>query len=197
MEKAGISTDDIDERMQKKLKDNPLIQEAAEARMERKYEDYEDIIQELTELGIEKEMIVKAVDSQIRKIEGDAEEDEEENESEDEEENEEKAEKGVYRGKDLIYAIEAEDKDSFTKVANELYDAALKAGKTETQAIGNIKRSITSKYKKQYLEAADNSERLKILGKIKYLKIKGKAIYSTEDFENWFDEWKETQKKKK
>ena len=94
----------------------------------------------------------------------------------------------------MIYAIEEGNGKSFNKVAKEIYESQIKKGKTSSEAKGVIKSAVTRKYKPMYMTAASNSEKLKVLSKIKYLKVNGETLYDKDDFDKWFEESKEKKK---
>ena len=57
-------------------------------------------------------------------------------------------------------------------------------GKTQKEAAGSIKTSITSHYKPLWI-AADRKGREEIQNVLKQLKVNGKALYTGEDWTNW------------
>lgn len=74
---AGQSDKTVNSGVKRGLKNDPVIQEAAEAMMNWDLETYEEKVEEVADRGIDKELIVKAVDMVINKKKKDAGEEEE------------------------------------------------------------------------------------------------------------------------
>ena len=192
LEKNGIDTEKIEDSMNKLLKTDERIIDAAERRMKSDMEGFDSIVDDMVEMGYPEELVLSAVNSAINNIKKEQKEASGEIAQEEKGEEEEK-EEGLmsrYSSQDLIYAIEEGNMTSFNKVAKELYDDYIKKGKTSGQAISYIKSSITDKYKPLYLDAKTNSEKLEVINKLKLLKVNGKVLYSQEDYSRWFEDSK-------
>lgn len=189
---VGIDVSKIEEGMKKFLRTDDRIIEAAEMRMESDLNGYEDIVEDLVSSGYPEDLVGSAVDSVITGKEKEQQEEKRVEEVEVETEKEEKEQETVsrYGTKDLIYAIEAGNQKAFDKVAKEIYESQIKKGKTSSEAKGSIKSAVTRKYKPMYMAAESNSEKLKVLSKIKYLKVNGETLYNQEDFNDWLKESK-------
>ena len=106
----------------------------------------------------------------------------------------------LYSNSDLLAAIgrydnkNAKSLDPFKKMADAIVKSKVKAGKTQKEAVGSIKTSITSHYKPLWI-AADRKGREDIQNVLKQLKVNGKALYTGEDWTNWNKAAKKKQKK--
>ena len=99
----------------------------------------------------------------------------------------------LYASGDIIKAIEMFDNTSksletFNHIAASMVDSKVKSGKTEKEAISNLKSTITRRYKVDWIAAYNAGNRYAyeaILNKLKYLKVNGKTLYSGDDWVNW------------
>lgn len=69
-------------------------------------------------------------------------------------------------------------------MADAIVKSKVDEGKTQKEAAGSIKTSITSHYKPLWI-AADRKGREEIQNVLKQLKVNGKALYTGEDWTNW------------
>lgn len=206
MLEAGLEKEDISRRYDSKykeyLKDNvPEIEEAAQARIDGKPEEYKRLYDDLVAAGYDPAYVKKAIDTATNKLRSGTEESEEE--SEETKEEEPKAE-SIYSTHDLLAGVEqvsntTQSLKAFGVVAEDMYQAKLSNGKKKSEAIGEIKSLITKAYKKQWIEAYQRKDKATyqaIQNKLKYLKIGGVTIYGSKDWENWLKEAKKSEKKK-
>lgn len=185
---AGQSDKTVNSGVKRGLKNDPVIQEAAEAMMNWDLETYEEKVEEVADRGIDKELIVKAVDMVINKKKKDAgEEENEENTEKDTsepEEKEEKKETPLYETSDANDALNAGEYDKANKILDKVVESKMAGGKKKKEAISSVKSSFSSKYKKRYI-AAGADERAKIEIELERLRVGGSRIFSSEDFARW------------
>ena len=183
---AGQSDKTVNSGVKRGLKNDPVIQEAAEAMMNWDLETYEEKVEEVADRGIDKELIVKAVDMVINKKKKDAGEEEEstEKDASEPEEKEEKKETPLYEASDANDALNAGEYDKANKILDKVVESKVAEGKTKKEAISSVKSSFSSKYKKRYI-AAGADERAKIEIELERLRVGGKRIFSSEDFARW------------
>lgn len=205
MLEAGLENEDIssryDSEYRKYLKDNvPEIEEAAQARIDGKPEEYKRLYDDLVAAGYDPTYVKKAIDTATNKLRSGTEESEEG--AEETKEEEPKVE-SIYSTYDLLAGVEqvsntTQSLKAFNAVAEDLYQAKLSNGKKKSEAIGEIKALITKAYKKQWIEAyrkKDKATYRAIQNKLKYLKIGGVTIYGSKDWENWLKEAKKSEKR--
>lgn len=185
---AGQSDKTVNSGVKRGLKNDPVIQEAAEAMMNWDLETYEEKVEEVADRGIDKELIVKAVDMVINKKKKDAgEEENEENTEKDTsepEEKEEKKETPLYETSDANDALNAGEYDKANKILDKVVESKMVEGKKKKEAISSVKSSFSSKYRKRYI-AAGADERAKIEIELERLRVGGSRIFSSEDFARW------------
>lgn len=183
---AGQSDKTVNSGVKRGLKNDPVIQEAAEAMMNWDLETYEEKVEEVADRGIDKELIVKAVDMVINKKKKDAGEEEEstEKDASEPEEKEEKKETPLYEASDANDALNAGEYDKANKILDKVVESKVADGKTKKEAISSVKSSFSSKYKKRYI-AAGADERAKIEIELERLRVGGSRIFSSEDFARW------------
>ena len=183
---AGQSDKTVNSGVKRGLKNDPVIQEAAEAMMNWDLETYEEKVEEVAGRGIDKELIVKAVDMVINKKKKDAGEEEEstEKDASEPEEKEEKKETPLYEASDANDALNAGEYDKANKILDKVVESKMAEGKKKKEAISAVKSSFSSKYKKRYI-AAGADERAKIEIELERLRVGGSRIFSSEDFARW------------
>lgn len=185
---AGQSDKTVNSGVKRGLKNDPVIQEAAEAMMNWDLETYEEKIREVADRGIDKELIVKAIDTVINEKKKDTgkEENEEntEKDTSEPEEKEEKKETPLYETLDANDALNAGEYDKANKILDKVVESKVADGKTKKEAISSVKSSFSSKYRKRYI-AAGADERAKIEIDLERLRVGGKRIFSSEDFARW------------
>ena len=183
---AGQSDKTVNSGVKRGLKNDPVIQEAAEAMMNWDLETYEEKVEEVADRGIAKELIVKAVDMVINKKKKDAGEEEEstEKDASEPEEKEEKKETPLYEASDANDALNAGEYDKANKILDKVVESKMVEGKKKKEAISSVKSSFSSKYRKRYI-AAGADERAKIEIELERLRVGGSRIFSSEDFARW------------
>ena len=185
---AGQSDKTVNSGVKRGLKNDPVIQEAAEAMMNWDLETYEEKIREVADRGIDKELIVKAIDTVINEKKKDTgEEENEENTEKDTsepEEKEEKKETPLYETSDANDALNAGEYDKANMILDKVVESKMVEGKKKKEAISSVKSSFSSKYRKRYI-AAGADERAKIEIELERLRVGGSRIFSSEDFARW------------
>lgn len=183
---AGQSDKTVNSGVKRGLKNDPVIQKAAEAMMNWDLETYEEKIREVADRGIDKELVVKAIDTVINEKKKDTGEEEENTEKDTSkpEEKEEKKETPLYETSDANDALNAGEYDKANKILNKVVESKMAEGKKKKEAISSVKSSFSSKYKKRYI-AAGADERAKIEIDLERLRVGGSRIFSSEDFARW------------
>lgn len=219
LNKAGIDNDTITNKIKTVIKSeligkdsvNPLVEAAAQAKQSYDLEAYEDAVSQLTSQGYATKIVKSAIDARIKQLEGKEEIDwEAEVQTEpdslygdiltDQGASEDSSSVKFYSNSDLLAAIgqydnkNAKSLDPFKKMADAIVKSKVDEGKTQKEAAGSIKTSITSHYKPLWI-AADRKDREEIQNVLKQLKVNGKALYTGEDWTNWNKAAKKKQKK--
>lgn len=219
LNKAGIDNDTITNKIKTVIKSeligkdsvNPLVEAAAQAKQSYDLEAYEDAVSQLTSQGYATKIVKSAIDARIKQLEGKEEIDwEAEVQTEpdslygdiltDQGASEDSSSVKFYSNSDLLAAIgqydnkNAKSLDPFKKMADAIVKSKVDEGKTQKEAAGSIKTSITSHYKPLWI-AADRKGREEIQNVLKQLKVNGKALYTGEDWTNWNKAAKKKQKK--
>ena len=219
LNKEGIDNDTITNKIKTVIKSeligkdsvNPLVEAAAQAKQSYDLEAYEDAVSQLTSQGYATKIVKSAIDARIKQLEGKEEIDwEAEVQTEpdslygdiltDQGASEDSSSVKFYSNSDLLAAIgqydnkNAKSLDPFKKMADAIVKSKVDEGKTQKEAAGSIKTSITSHYKPLWI-AADRKGREEIQNVLKQLKVNGKALYTGEDWTNWNKAAKKKQKK--
>ena len=209
LNKAGIDNDTITNKIKTVIKSeligkdsvNPLVEAAAQAKQSYDLEAYEDAVSQLTSQGDATKIVKSAIDARIKQLEGKEEIDwEAEVQTEpdslygdiltDQGASEDSSSVKFYSNSDLLAAIgqydnkNAKSLDPFKKMADAIVKSKVDEGKTQKEAAGSIKTSITRHYKPLWI-AADRKGREDIQNVLKQLKVNGKALYTGEDWTNW------------
>ena len=148
---------DAEMALRKELRENDKrIAEAAQAKIDGELEVFESVVEQIEGEGhFDRNLIIRAVNNEVLAIK-DAEKQAKvpKDETADTEEDEDEIEvEALYTASDLTDAIDRGDNDDFADVYEYLLSFKMEQGKTEAQAKASIKSSVTSKYKKLYLEA--------------------------------------------
>lgn len=220
LNKAGIDNDTITKKIKTIIKSelitkttvNPLVDAAAQAKTAYDLEKYEKIAEQLTAQGYAPKLVKSAIDARIKQLEGSGDDIDWEEEAEtepdslygdilmDQDASEDSSSVTFYSNSDLLAAIgqydnkNAKSLDPFKKMADAIVKSKVDEGKTQKEAAGSIKTSITSHYKPLWI-AADRKGREEIQNVLKQLKVNGKALYTGEDWTNWNKAAKKKQKK--
>lgn len=219
LNKVGIDNDTITNKIKTVIKSeligkdsvNPLVEAAAQAKQSYDLEAYEDAVSQLTSQGYATKIVKSAIDARIKQLEGKEEIDwEAEVQTEpdslygdilmEQDAAEDSSSVTLYSNSDLLAAIgqydnkNAKSLDPFKKMADAIVKSKVDEGKTQKEAAGSIKTSITSHYKPLWI-AADRKGREEIQNVLKQLKVNGKALYTGEDWTNWNKAAKKMQKK--
>lgn len=187
LKKAGIDEEKIDRSIKTVLKDSDEIVEAAEAKINGDFETYERIVEEVEKEGVTRKQVLSSINSAINKIKKEGEEIEEEDEKENKEDNEPAY---MYESSDVIGAMEAGDYKQANEIADKIFMEKTRAHVKESTIRSSIKSSITRKYKEDYRNGS-SKEKEEIKRNLKKIRVKGKALYTNEDFRNWEEEEEE------
>ena len=186
--KAGQTETKVDSAMKTGLKNEPLIQEAADAMLNWDLDTYESKIDEVASRGIDKDLVVKAVDTVINKkkkeLEGGTEETQEESTTPEETGPAEQKEVQLYDMSNVNEALAAGENEKANQMLKSVVESKKADGKTQKEVISSVKSSLTNKYKKKYL-AAGADERANIEIQLERLRVDGRRVFSSEDFSRW------------
>ena len=186
--KAGQTETKVDSAMKTGLKNEPLIQEAADAMLNWDLDTYESKIDEVASRGIDKDLVVKAVGTGINKkkkeLEGGTEETQEESTTPEETGPAEQKEVQLYDMSNVNEALAAGENEKANQMLKSVVESKKADGKTQKEVISSVKSSLTSKYKKKYL-AAGADERANIEIRLEHLRVDGRRVFSSEDFSRW------------
>ena len=220
LNKAGIDNDTITKKIKTIIKSeliskttvNPLVDAAAQAKEAYDLETYEKTAEQLIAQGYAPKLVKSAIDTRIKQLEGSGDDIDWEAEAETEPDSlygdiltdqgasEDSSSVKFYSNSDLLAAIgqydnkNAKSLDPFKKMADAIVKSKVDEGKTQKEAVGSIKTSITSHYKPLWI-AADRKGREEIQNVLKQLKVNGKSLYTGEDWTNWNKAAKKKQKK--
>ena len=150
------STEAVEQALRKALRDyDPRINEAAEARLNGELEVYEDLLSRIEKEGnFDRNMLIRAVNNQMIYIKDHMEDETVPKADEEEEE----APEALYKTSDLNDALERGDGKDYADIYNYLMEIKQEDGKTEAQARSSVKSSITSYWRKRYLEAWESND---------------------------------------
>ena len=190
------STEDVEQALRKALREyDPRINEAAEARLNGELEVYEDLLSQIEKEGnFDRNMLIRAVNNQMIYIK-DHMEDETVPKADEEEED---APEALYKTSDLNAALERGDGKDYADIYDYLMEIKQEDGKTEAQARSAVKSSITSYWKKRYLEAweaNDTSEIKRIQAILVGTKLYGNRNDVAKMGEGWVKAYAETKLK--
>lgn len=189
------STEDVEQALRKALREyDPRINEAAEARLNGELEVYEDLLSQIENEGnFDRNMLIRAVNNQMIYIK-----DHMEDESVPKADEEEDAPEALYKTSDLNAALERGDGKDYADIYDYLMEIKQEDGKTEAQARSAVKSSITSYWKKRYLEAweaNDTSEIKRIQAILVGTKLYGNRNDVAKMGEGWVKAYAETKLK--
>ncbi len=192
---------------------DPRIEEAAQARMAADTESYKAAVSELIAEGYAGKLVSSAVDARINQLSGEEEIDWEAEAATNPDElygeiltgEAEEEDWDIYSSADILKAVDQvgttmESEKAFKKITTEIVDTKVKAGKTKDDAIGDIKSSISRRYKQEWIEAylaKDQEGYEAIMAKLNRLTVDGKNLYTGKDYTKWRKEAKEKEKEGK
>ena len=181
----------IDTALKKALRENdPRIKEAAQARIDGDITKYKSIATSITSEGhFSQDLVVKAINAEINKTNKEA---DEADSSSDDEEEETKA-TSIYKASDINVALENGNTsdalaviDDLVKVKTENYIAeGEKKSEAKKKAESSVRSSVTSYWKKLYLEAyqsKDKDEMLRIRKLLKETKLYDNVVETCQDW---------------
>ena len=192
---------------------DPRIEEAAQARMAADTESYKAAVSELIAEGYAGKLVSSAVDTRINQLSGEEEIDWEEEAATDPDElygeiltgEVEEEDWDIYSSADILKAVDQvgitiDTLKPLQRIATEIIDSKMKAGKTKKEAMDSIKSSINRRYKQEWIEAylaGDQKGYEAIMAKLNRLTVDGKNLYTGEDYTKWRKEAKEKEKEGK
>ena len=220
LNKAGIDNDKIGSKIRSVVKKelvsdeavDPRIDAAAHAKQEMEIDEYRRNVMELAGEGYAQDIIESAIKTRINQLNGDEEADPEEEMKVPYEdlfadvlggEIEEDA-VSIYGSSDVAAAVDKFDGtpkslEDFNVMAEDILTGKVRDGKKKTEAIGEIKSSITRKYKQAWIDAYNRKDKETYEGiqnKLKQLKVGGKYLYGGDDWISWKDAAKKSQEEK-
>ena len=191
LKKAGIDEEKIDRSIKTALKDSDEIIRAAEAKKNGNYAEYEKLVSEIEKEGLSRKQAVSAINSAINKMKKEEGEEQEEENSEDKGNSEDEGKpEYLYQNSDITEAMEAGDYKRANEMADKVFMEKTRAHVKESTIRSSIKSSITRKYKEDY-QNGSSKEKEEIKRNLKKIRVKGKALYTNEDFRNWEEEEEE------
>lgn len=209
LNKAEIDNETISNKIKSLIKGeliskdyiDPRIETAAQAKMEADTEAYKAAVGELIAEGYAGKLVTSVIDSRINQLSTGEEIDWEAEAKTDPDElygeiltgEEYEEEWSIYSSRDILGAVEQVDNtvkslDAFKAISAEIIDSKTKAGKTKSEAISSIKKSITQSYKEKWIAAyleGNRKEYEAIQAKLNVLRVDGKNIYSGTDYSSW------------
>ena len=172
------SEKEVEQALRKALRENDgRIHEAAMARIEGELEVYESLIEQIESEGhFDRNIVIRAINGEIDYIRDHMEDDtvpEDENAEEDSVEY-------LYSARDLNEALEREDRQDYLRILEDMTVARINGGKTKAQARAAIKSSVTSTWKKRYIEAWEDGD-AEEMKRIRELLAQSELYGSTQD----------------
>ena len=197
----GESDKDINGRLAQMIQGDEAIVNAANDKVNGKFDSYENTIKEYKEKGYPVAAVSKAIDEIVKDMTG------EKKEKEDIDPDKIKEISGsymksldydvkLYKNNDLVSAVES---GKYANVLKKLYDEKVKeqtdkgASKEEAKkkARSNIKTALSREYRGKYLDKGlTTHQRQQIVNKLSKIKVDGTPVYNQKDFEKWFKELK-------
>lgn len=188
-EKINSSIDGI---IKKRYEDDERIQQAAQARIDGRPEEYkrlyEDILADPVYEGQYPEQVqklIKSAQGKLKEAQKSADYIRDEGEEEEKAEDQGETYTSIYTNADMINALTAGNKEGFALVAEDIYKSKIAAGKTKKEALSSIRQAITAVYKKKYKEAKTREEKDNIIKLMNTLRVAGQNIYSGYDYSSW------------
>ena len=188
-EKINSSIDGI---IKKRYEDDERIQQAAQARIDGRPEEYkrlyEDILADPVYEGQYPEQVqklIKSAQGKLKEAQKSADYIGDEGGEEEKAEDQGETYTSIYTNADMINALAAGNKEGFAQVAEDIYKSKIAAGKTKKEALSSIRQAITAVYKKKYKEAKTREEKDNIIKLMNTLRVAGQNIYSGYDYSSW------------
>lgn len=182
----------IDGIIKKRYEDDERIQQAAQARIDGRPEEYkrlyEDILADPVYEGQYPEQVqklIKSAQGKLKEAQKNADYIGDEGEEEEKAEDQEETYTSIYANADMINALAAGNREGFSLVAEDIYKSKIAAGKTKKEALSSIRQAITAVYKKKYKEAKTREEKDNIIKLMNTLRVAGQNIYSGYDYSSW------------
>lgn len=182
----------IDGIIKKRYEDDERIQQAAQARIDGRPEEYkrlyEDILADPVYEGQYPEQVqklIKSAQGKLKEAQKNADYIGDEGEEEEKAEDQEETYTSIYANADMINALAAGNREGFSLVAEDIYKSKIAAGKTKKEALSSIRKAITAVYKKKYKEAKTREEKDNIIKLMNTLRVAGQNIYSGYDYSSW------------
>ena len=151
--------------------------EAAKKRISGDTSGYIRIVEDIKADGISQNVVVRAVNSKVNKLNND------EKKEESSKGGKEATVQSLYSGQDIVSNLEKNDTGGAQKVIDNMMKEA-KTTEEKKKKQSSIKSAITSYYKPLYQEGS-LSTRNEIRGKLSRLRVNGKQLYSGKDYASW------------
>lgn len=182
----------IDGIVKKRYEDDDRIQQAAQARIDGKPEEYKRIYEEIladptyeSQYPEQVQKLIKSAQGKLKEAQKNADYIGDEGEEEEKAEDQGETYTSIYTNADMINALAAGNKEGFALVAEDIYKSKIAAGKTKKEALNSIRQAITAVYKKKYKEAKTREEKDNIIKLMNTLRVAGQNIYSGYDYSSW------------
>lgn len=189
---------ELKKKLKAKLKETDEMKEALDANLRGDNDTYEKKIRELTGKGFAQTMVMEAFnamkDSRVKKASGGSKEDPEAGEEPEEPDFEGPAR--MYSNMDIADAYMAKDQKSGDRMVEDAIAYYTAQGKTVDEFRSDLKRSITSKWKPEYLNA-ETKRKNEIRTKLYGVGVRGRQLFKAEDFEKWAKDAKKKEQEEK
>jgi hypothetical protein len=197
----GKSDKDINGRLAQMIQGDEAIVNAANDKVNGKFDSYESTIKEYKEKGYPQAAVSKAIDTIVKDMTGEKEEKEDINPDKIKEifgsyMKSLDYDVKLYKNNDLVSAVES---GKYANVLKKLYDEKVKeqtdkgVSKEEAKkkARSGIKTALSREYHGKYLDKGlTTHQRQQIVNKLSKIKVDGTPVYNQKDFEKWFKELK-------
>lgn len=197
----GKSDKQINGFLAQMIQGDEAIVNAANDKVNGKFDSYENAIKEYKEKGYPEAAVSKAIDKIVKDMTGEKEEKEDINPDKIKEISGSymkslDSDIKLYKNNDLVSAVES---GKYANVLKKLYDEKVKeqtdkgVSKEEAKkkARSGIKTALSREYHGKYLdEGLTTHQRQQIVNKLSKIKVDGTPVYNQKDFERWFKELK-------
>lgn len=189
---------ELKKKLKAKLKETDEMQEALEANLKGDNDTYEKKIRELTGKGFGQSMVMDTFnamkENRVKKASGGSGENPEA--GEEPEEPDFDGPVRMYSNMDIADAYMARDRKTGDRMVEDAISYYTTQGKTVDEFRSDLKRSITSKWKPEYI-AADTKRKNEIRTKLYGVGVRGRQLYKAEDFEKWTKDAKKKEQEDK
>ena len=197
----GESGEDINGRLAQMIQGDEAIVNAANDKVNGKFDSYENTIKEYKEKGYPAAAVSKAIDKIVEDMTGKKKKKEDINPDKIKEISGSymkslDSDVKLYKNNDLVSAVESGKyanvlKTLYDEKVKEYTDKGLSKEEAKKESKTNIKKALSGKYHKKYLdEGLTTHQRQQIVNKLSKIKVDGTPVYNQKNFERWFKELK-------